>query len=132
MTCRVIQLSRRQDGKTYLSPDFQVLEFACRDGSDEILIDLRLVHILQRIRDHFGRPVTLNSAYRTRDYNAKVGGVAGSQHILGKAADIRVTGVSPSAVAAYAETLLPDSGGIGRYATFTHVDTRSRRARWNG
>lgn len=132
MKCRVIQLSRRQDGKTYLSPDFQVVEFACKDGSDEILIDLRLVHILQRIRDHFGRPVVINSAYRTRDYNAKVGGVAGSQHVLGKAADIRVTGVAPSAVAAYAETLLPDSGGIGRYQTFTHIDTRNYRARWNG
>lgn len=132
MNCRVVQFSRRQDGKSYLSPDFQVSEFACRDGSDEILIDLRLVHILQRIRDHFGRPVIINSAYRTRDYNAKVGGGTGSQHVLGKAADIVVKGVAPSAVADYAETLFCGMvGGIGRYSTFTHIDTRLNPARWN-
>ncbi|MBR0282126.1 MAG: DUF882 domain-containing protein [Oscillibacter sp.] len=132
MTGRIVCYSLRKDGSAYLSPDFQVREFACRDGSDKIIIDLRLVHVLQRIRDHFGKSVRINSGYRTRYYNAKVGGVTNSQHLKGTAADIVVSGVTPSAVADYAETLLPDTGGIGRYATFTHVDVRKRKARWTG
>ena len=132
MTHRIATYSVRNDGGAWLSPDFRVREFACRDGSDKILVDLRLVHVLQQIRDHFGRPVIINSAYRTKEYNSKIGGAKASQHCLGTAADITVKGVSPSAVAAYAETLLPSTGGIGRYANFTHIDVRETKARWTG
>ena len=132
MTGRIVCYSLRKEGAAYLSPDFRVREFACRDGSDKVVIDLRLVHILQCVRDHFGKPVTINSGYRTRYYNAKVGGVTNSQHLKGTAADIVVNGVAPSVVADYVETLMPDEGGIGRYKTFTHVDVRKRKARWTG
>ena len=132
MTHRVISYSVRKDGGAWLSPDFKAKEFSCRDGSDKILIDLRLVHILQQIRDHFARPVVINSAYRTKSYNAKVGGAKASQHCLGTAADITVKGVEPSAVANFAETLLPGTGGIGRYASFTHIDVQEKKARWTG
>lgn len=132
MTGRTVSYSLRKEGAAYISPDFQVREFACRDGSDKVMIDLRLVHILQRVRDHFGKPVRINSGYRTRFYNAKVGGATNSQHLKGTAADIAVKGVAPSAVADYVETLMPDEGGIGRYKTFTHVDVRKRKARWTG
>ncbi len=132
MTHRIVTYSLAQDGKRYLSPAFRVSEFACRDGSDKITVDLRLVHILQRIRDRYGRPVIINSAYRTPAYNAKIGGAKASQHCLGTAVDITVKGVEPSAVAAYAESLLPDTGGIGRYVTFTHIDVREKKARWTG
>ena len=132
MTHRIATYSVRNDGGAWLSPNFRAKEFACRDGSDKILVDLRLVHILQQIRDYFGRPVAINSAYRTVSYNAKVGGAKASQHCLGTAADITVGGVSPSSVAAYAETLLVDTGGIGRYANFTHIDVREKKVRWEG
>ncbi len=132
MTDRTVCFSLRKNGETYLSPDFRVKEFACRDGSDKVIISLRLVHILQCVRDHFGKPVTVHSGYRTKAYNAKVGGVANSQHLKGTAADIAIKGVAPSAVAAYVETLLPNTGGIGRYETFTHVDVREGKARWKG
>lgn len=132
MTRRIVSYSIRDDGDAWLSPDFKLKEFACRDGSDKVLVDLRLIHILQQIRDHFARPVIINSAYRTPSYNAKVGGAEASQHLFGTAADITVKGVAPSTVAAYAETLLADTGGIGRYATFTHIDVRTQKARWTG
>ena len=132
MTGRIVSYSLRKEGTAYISPDFQVREFACRDGSDKVVIDLRLVHVLQRIRDHFGKSVHINSGYRTRYYNTKVGGAANSQHLHGTAADITVNGVAPSVVADYVETLMPDTGGIGRYKTFTHVDVRKRKARWTG
>ena len=49
--------------------------------------------------------------------------------LYGLAADIVVTA---GKVADYAETLLPNTGGIGRYKGFTHVDVRKKKSRWNG
>lgn len=121
-----------KDGTTYISKNFRVREFACKDGSDPIFIDDELVSVLQQIRDHFGKAVTITSAFRTASHNKKVGGATYSQHCYGKAADIKVSGVSPSIVAAYVETLMPNTGGIGRYSTFTHVDVRKVKSRWNG
>ena len=124
--------SKAKDGTKALSTNFKVKEFACKDGSDVIFISDGLVQVLQAIRSHFGKPVTINSAYRTPAYNKKVGGATYSQHQYGVAADIVVSGVSPKDVAAYAETLLPNTGGIGIYSTFTHVDVRKVKSRWKG
>lgn len=129
--------SRTKDGGTLLSPNFRVREFACRDGSDPVFIDSALVDLLQRIRDHFGQPVTITSGYRTAEHNAKVGGAKSSQHLLGRAADIQVADTSVEDVAAYAESLMPAWGGVGRYPVKTgrakgwvHVDTRANKSRW--
>lgn len=124
--------SKAKDGNKKLSANFKVREFACSDGTDPIFVDTELVNVLQKIRNHFGKPVTITSAYRTPTRNKAVGGTAYSQHLYGRAADIKVKGVAPKTVAAYAEKLLPKSGGIGIYSTFTHVDVRGTRSRWNG
>lgn len=123
--------SVKKDGNTYLSDNFKVKEFACNDGSDAVLISDDLVDLLQKIRDHFGVVVTINSGYRTSTYNKKVGGATNSQHVKGTAADIVAKGVDPLTVAQYAEYLMPNSGGIGVYQTFTHVDVRTSRSRWD-
>lgn len=124
--------SLSKNGVTKLSKDFRVREFRCKNGADVIFVDTALVELLQKIRDHFGAPITINSAYRTPEYNKKVGGSTYSQHQYGKAADIVVKGVKPAEVAAYAEQLMPSYGGVGRYATFVHVDVRDEKSRWNG
>lgn len=123
--------SVKNDGSKKLSANFKVSEFKCNDGSDKVLISDELVTLLQKIRDHFGAAVVINSAYRTETYNQKVGGATHSQHVLGTAADIVISGVSPLEVAQYAEYLQPTSGGIGVYQTFTHVDVRATRSRWD-
>ena len=130
-TTGVKTYSVKKDGSTYLKPNFKVKEFACNDGSDTVLISDELVNLLQKIRDHFGVAVMINSGYRTSSYNKKVGGVSNSQHVKGTAADIVVKGVDPLTVAQYAEYLMPNSGGIGVYQTFTHVDVRTNRSRWD-
>lgn len=130
-TTGVKTYSVKKDGSTYLSDNFKVKEFACNDGSDTVLIADELVSLLQKIRDHFGVAVTINSGYRTSSYNKKVGGASNSQHVKGTAADIVVKGVDPPTVAQYAEYLMPNSGGIGVYQTFTHVDVRTNRSRWD-
>lgn len=123
--------SLKKDGNTRLSSNFKVKEFACQDGTDPIFIDSELVEILQKIRTHFKKPVTITSAYRTPTHNKNVGGTTYSQHLYGKAADIKVQGIAPKDVAKYAETLLGE-GGIGIYNTFTHIDVRSTKSRWQG
>ena len=124
--------SRARDGNKQLTPNFKVREFACSDGSDPIFIADELVKILQVIRDHFGRPVSVNSGYRTPGKNKAVGGAAYSQHLYGTAADITVAGVSPDKVYAFADEYLGGWGGMGRYKTFTHVDVREKKSRWKG
>lgn len=124
--------SKKKDGNSELTRNFRVKEFACSDGSDPIFIDSELVAVLQKIRDHFGKSVKITSAYRTPAKNKACGGEKYSQHLYGRAADIKISCVSPKKVAAYAETLLKNKGGIGTYATFTHVDVRATKARWKG
>lgn len=124
--------SRAKDGDRKLSENFRVREFACSDGSDTVFVSGELVEVLQKIRSHFGKPVTIHSGYRTPAYNKKVDGAAYSQHLYGTAADISISGVSPKEVAAFAETLMPKTGGIGIYPTFTHVDVRTAKSRWRG
>ena len=123
--------SLKVSGSGAVSANFKVREFACRDGSDAVKISDDLVALLQQIRDHFGRAVNINSAYRTQAWNTKQGGAPKSQHLLGTAADIRIAGVTPLEVARYAEFLQPKAGGIGVYQSFTHVDVRAKRTRWD-
>jgi len=117
-----------------LSPHFDSAEFKCRccdygtnpgDVSDELLV------ALEDLRAHFGgHPVVLNSGCRCKAHNAAVGGASSSQHLLGTAADLNVSRQSPKTVADYLASRYPNKYGIGRYASFTHLDVRRNKARW--
>ena len=128
----ILTYSKKRDGATRLSTNFRVSEFACNDGSDTILIDAELVAVLQKIRNRFGKAVAINSGYRTAGYNTKIGGSPSSQHLNGKAADIKVTDIAPLQVAQYAESI--GVGGIGHapagQGNYVHVDTRAVVSRW--
>jgi len=117
-------------GKTEkLAANFKIKEFDCKCGECSItLVDEKLVKHLQNIRNHFNAPVIINSGYRCYKHNKAVGGAVNSRHMRGQAADIAVKDIEPRKVAAYAEKLGVD--GIGRYKTFTHIDTRGYAARW--
>ena len=107
---------------------FHVTNFACKCGCGFDSVDYELLVALEAIREHFDRAVTLNSGCRCRDHNTAVGGSDGSQHLLGRAANIVVEETPPPIVAEFAEQL--DLGGVGAYDTFTHIDTRVGFARW--
>ena len=68
--------------------NFKVSEFACHCGCGFNNIDQRVVDIAQKIRDRVGVPIHINSGCRCEKHNARVGGVKGSFHAQGKAADL--------------------------------------------
>lgn len=116
-------LSVKTDGNKAVSKNFKVKEFACKDGSDQLVLDEDFVSSkLQKIRTHFGAPITINSAYRNATYNKKVGGSSNSYHVKGRAFDIVVKGKTPAEVARYAKSI--GIKGIIQYNTFVHIDSR--------
>ena len=120
------------EGAKQITPHFKVREFACSDGSDVVFVATSLVDILEAIRVHFGRPVTITSGYRTVSYNAGLKNSSKkSQHCNGLAADIKVEGHTPKEVYDYVCGLLGDHGGVGIYNTFVHVDVRADKSRFD-
>lgn len=114
---------------------FKRSEFKCKCGKCggfPVEPDENLVKLLEQIREHFNAPVTVSSGVRCATHNKNVGGATRSQHLYGTAADIKVQGKTPKEVCAYCQALLPNSGGIGLYKTWVHVDVRPTKARWNG
>lgn len=117
-----------------LSEHFSRSEFACHCGCGFGLgngdVSAELVRILELTRARFDTPLTVLSGCRCRNHNRRVGGATSSQHLHGRAADIRVQGVAPKVVADWLCERYPDGFGIGRYPTWTHIDVRPRKTRW--
>lgn len=122
--------SKSKDGNIKLSENFSVKEFACKDGSNTIKIDLDLIPLIQRFRNYVEAGVYFNSAYRTPSYNKKVGGATNSYHVKGQALDIPFLNsykylTSRKKMCAFFNTL--GVKGIIIYPTFIHVDTRTSK-----
>lgn len=116
-----------------LSKHFDRSEFECSCGCGFDTVDAKLIELLENLREFFRAPIHINSGCRCDEYNESIDGAAASQHTKGRAADIRVNGVVPMAVAEQAKAFLGNTGGVGTYETFTHIDTRSNGpARWVG
>ena len=121
-----------------ITTNFSLEEFKCKDGSEipnDVLPNIiELANNLQVLRDAIGKSITINSGYRSPKYNAKIGGVKDSQHVKGKASDLRVSGMTPKELAEVIEELIKrkkmKEGGIGIYPNFTHYDIRGTKARW--
>jgi len=114
-----------------LSNNFTSEEFTCKCGCGFDRIDIELVYVLQRLRDHLGKGVRVDSGCRCKEWNKKVGGVDTSQHLLGTASDIVIEGVEPKLVYEALDRWYPKSYGIGLYPSFVHIDIRSNKARWD-
>jgi len=115
-----------------LSRHFSRREFACHCGCGYDTVDAALLKVLEDVRRTFNAPVTINSGCRCEKHNAKIGGSEHSQHKLSRAADIAVEGIPAEAVHDWLVSRYPDKFGIGKYNTFTHIDTRTDGpARWD-
>ncbi len=97
---------------------FKKSEFACKCGCGFDSINLKLVKILDEIREYFGQPVTVTSGCRCANHNSKQKGSSpNSRHISGKASDIKVKNVDKSRVLAKCKEYV--SNGRARY-TYTN------------
>ena len=115
-----------------LSKNLSRSEFKCNCGKcDYDTVDHELVEVIQNIREFFNRAVTITSGNRCYAYNQSVGGAKKSYHPRGRAADIQVKGVPAETIHGYLINKYPDQYGIGEYSSFTHIDTRSNKARWS-
>ena len=113
-----------------ISKNFNRSEFACKCGCGFDAVDKELLIVLEAVRVSFDKPVKINSACRCLPHNEAIGSNRNSQHVRAKAADIVVDGVEPDKVYKFLNDLFPDTYGIGKHSTFTHIDVRENKARW--
>ena len=115
-----------------LSDNFNRKEFACRCPCGRDTVDSELVKVLEEVRVHFGKPIMISSGHRCHIHNAAIGGSTGSQHLYGRAADFSIEGVTPIDIAKFIDSKYEFKYGLGIYASWIHIDTRSNGpARWS-
>lgn len=131
-----------------LSKHFTVEEFDCHDGTRVATREHNGLEYLTRqmfepLRAEFG-PVTILSGYRTRTYNAKIGGATNSFHIYDihdgndQAADVKCQKGDARRWHAFLnhirQTKRNGRGGLGLYVNsgFVHCDIRDYQADWTG
>jgi len=120
-----------------LTPHFHSSEFDCHDGTplpERAYVRYRHLcrKLLEPMRSEWGRCHVI-SGFRSFKHNLEVGGAPRSMHLLvrgrpGAAADVVFERGTPADWAAHADRL--GAGGVGRYESSVHVDTRRARARW--
>jgi uncharacterized protein YcbK (DUF882 family) len=121
-----------------LSRNFLRSEFRCNCGKccfDRVSITL--VNYIQLVRDALGEAIRINSGCRCDKWNAKVGGVKGSSHMLGLAADLSCKSGSEALAETikrlYTQGKLPSLSLCMRYvkSDFVHLDIDGSKKRAN-
>lgn len=105
-----------------IAPNFTPEELSSK-GNGSLIIQKDALRKLQRLRHLYGKPLTINSAYRDPAHNKRVGGGVNSQHLKGTAFDIAIRNAD---MGEELERLAVEVGfsAVGRYNTFIHVDNR--------
>ena len=101
---------------------FRKEEFACKCGCGACEMKEKLIKTADKVREHFGKPVTVSSGRRCSTHNARVGGVSNSRHLSGKAMDFCVSGVPSSTVLAYVQKLPEIRYAYAIDGSFVHMD----------
>lgn len=82
----------------------------------------RLAELLEQVRELLGKPIMVNSAYRSKQVNDAVGSKDTSQHRIGCAADIKVPGMTPDQVCRKIMAAgLPYDQLIREFDSWTHI-----------
>jgi putative chitinase len=98
-------------------------EFDNTPNEDEMANLVRLANFLEQVKEVLGgKPIMINSAFRSAEVNKAVGSTDKSQHRHGCAADIRVPGMTPDeVVSAIINSGLPYDQCIREFDRWTHV-----------
>lgn len=116
---------RNADSEHWPYKSFRPVELACKE-TGSLVLDLDAMDKLQTLRDYLSMPLVLDSAYRSPQHNTAIHGEPDSQHMLGKAFDIALSGhITQERLVAAAQRC--GFTGIGLYDTFVHVDTGPSR-----
>jgi len=115
-------------GKGYrLSRKFTLSEAQSGCGSPIVWIHPATILLAQTLRDEFGA-IRINSWYRTKEHNERVGGGKKSTHTMGLAIDIKPLSAELNVVKN--SILEMNIGGVGFYKTFIHLDVFSANRFW--
>ena len=142
----LVVLSRRLPVVAGPSAHLSWDELACHDGTpypgkwreDRAVV---LGQVFEAVREATGsRPLAVLSGYRTPGYNRAIRGASKSQHVQGRALDLRppdgMDAREFGAIVRAVAEMMPEGGGVGQYRTFVHVDTRPRNhghlTTWDG
>ena len=110
---------------------FKVSEFACKCGCGKNNIDQRIIDMAETIRLALGVPVNVNSGCRCEKRNKACGGVKGSRHTKGLAADLSCSLGSAKMFETVkrlkSEGKLPALDYCIKYKTFIHIDCGGKR-----
>jgi uncharacterized protein YcbK (DUF882 family) len=112
--------------------------FACNCKCGFDTVDAELLEVLEDLESWFGVKITELYGCRCRQHNESIKErdpsyvpySSNSQHLFGKAADVKLDGIPPKMVYEYLDNKNPNKYGLGKYKTFTHIDSRSKKARW--
>lgn len=127
-------IAKHANGKWLTSNDketnLSLSETTCKCGCERNTMQQRIVDLFQALRVKLAKPLTINSGFRCAEYNKKVGGKPASQHLSGKALDMKL----PKDMTADQFEKEMESVGftaIGKYKTFCHGDERLGKYRWD-
>jgi len=113
-----------------VSQHFNRNEFACGCGCKFQAADVELLEILEKVREHFGKPIIVTSGCRCLKHNHEIGSKDTSQHVRGMAVDFKIKGISPQLIYDYIDSW--HDRGLGIYDTFIHVDVKqTKKRRWD-
>lgn len=105
---------------------FSLDELKCK-ATGECSMDKAFMEKLVQLRKQYGKPISLSSAYRSKEHNAAIGGAPQSPHIYGKAVDIRVYGTDAYKIVQIALQLGFTGIGVSQKGDpakrFIHIDT---------
>lgn len=130
--------TKKKVDPNFLTDHFTWSEFESKDGAKmppDVKENIKeLAKNLEVIRAAAGKPIKINSGYRSPAHNSEVGGKTFSQHMLGRAADFVISGMTTKEIHSLVESLIKQGkikqGGLGLYSSWIHYDTRGTKARW--
>ena len=98
------------------------------DPTSDVISNLtRLAELLEQVRKYLNKPISINSGYRCPELNQAVGGQKSSQHLLGCAADIKVSGMTPDEVVkAIIQTDIQFDQMIREFDSWVHISVANR------
>lgn len=117
--------------RMHLTPNFTKEELRC-PHCDKVDMDNDFMNMLQEARTIAGVPFHITSGYRCKEYNTTIGGVVGSSHLKGKAADIRMKDYAEGFSVLYG-AIFAGFVRIGFGEGFIHVDNdrgKTQRIIW--